>query len=246
MKKVKAKSETYAIYLGKSDGIDEKRFADNIADGDETKCEVIVLFKDDFNNLINERDSLKKQVQDLTSSINEKDSQIKSLNEKLEEDKRFYIDEIRKSSEDYSENIKEVIEKHQEKMSAITSEQSDHQKEISDLEIKHQKEKSEILMKHQDEMNDLKIKYNNTLVKLRTEDHTEILDNNKKLNRIREDLKDLGFFEKHSKTYKNLLTEFDETLDEIEKTRKNKLSNVDESFAELPMNEVNEDSEKNN
>lgn len=234
MKKVLRKNKfegTYVINLGKSDEVSEAKFQANICEDDDNKCEVIVLFEDEYDSLINERDTLKKEVQDIKSSISDKDNQIKEANAKLDENNRYYIDKVTNSS-------KELNKEFSDKLASVTSEK---QKEIDTLKDNI----SNLKQTHSDEIHDLDSNYKNTLIRLRTEDNNDISDFRKKIDRIKADFKDLGFFEKHSKKYDNLISELDESLYEFEKTNKNKLLTIDEDFAKLPTKEVGEANEEN-
>lgn len=245
MKKVYRKKKfegSYVINVGKNDEVDEAKFEANISEGDSDKCEVIVLFGSEYDNLINEMDSMKKQVEDLKSSNIDKDSQIKDLNAKLDETNRFYIDKVTQSSKDLNKEFSD-------KIASVTSEK---QSEIDSLKdkasednVQHLKEISDLKQTHSEVIHELDNNYKNTLVRLRTEDNNDISDYNKKIGRIKKDFEDLGFFEKHSNTYKNLLSEFDEAIDEFEKINKNKLLTIDEDFAKLPTKEVDEANEGN-
>lgn len=234
MKKVYRNGEfvgSYTIGLRKKDKIDEAKFQANICEDDDKKCEVIVLFQDEYNSLINERDSLKKEVQDLKLSISDKDNQIKEANAKLDENNRLYIDKVTQSSKDLNKEFSD-------KLASVTSEK---QKEIDTLKDNI----SDLKQTHSDEVHELDSNYKSTLIRLRTEDNNEISDFHKKIDRIKADFKDLGFFEKHSKKYDNLISELDESLNDFEKTNKNKLLTIDEDFAKLPTKEVGEANERN-
>ena len=86
MTKVKGRKDSYAIYFGKSDEIDENKFKENIASEDNTKCHVIVSFKNEYDFII-------KQQED-------KDNQIMQLNNKIKhlEDENAQKSSVNKSS----------------------------------------------------------------------------------------------------------------------------------------------------
>ena len=338
MTKVKGRSESYAIYISKSDGISEADFKENIASDDNTKCQVIVSFKNEYDSLIqqmkdknNQIMQLNKRIQqledenakksstnksstrELYSKIDELKKQKTNLEKKHEKDlyaiHQDHKKEIEAIQDEYNSKIDELnmklsakgdeiqdlklkfereifdlkqslLEKHHDEESSIVSERqkvidslrdeksallqkqaneisdmtiekqkiidklkreiSDLKSEESDMKLNHQKEIQDLKLQHQTDTSDLKSKYKHTLITLRTKDNNEIASYNKKTTAIIEDLKDLGFFAKHTSSYGKLLRELKEALDEFETINKNKLLNVDEEIAKIPSNAVNE------
>lgn len=233
---------SYVISVGKNDEVDEAKFKENISEDENDRCEVIVQFASDYDILINELDSLKKEVEDLKSSNIDKDNQIKDLNDKIEKNNRFYMDKVTQSN-------KELNKEFSDKIASVTSSKQSEidtlKDEAADYKVQHEKDISDLKQKHSKEIHKLDSNYKNTLVRLRTEDNNDISEYNKKISRIKEDFKDLGFFEKHFNTYKNLLSELDEAIGEFEKINKNKLLTIDEDFAELPTKNSDEANEGN-
>lgn len=313
MTKVKGRSESYAIYISKSDGISEADFKENIASDDNTKCQVIVSFKNEYDSLIqqmkdknNQIMQLNKRIQQLEdenaqksstnksstralySKIDELKKQKTNLEKKHEKDlyaiHQDHKKEIEAIQDEYNSNIDELnmklsakgdeiqdlklkfereifdlkqslLEKHHDEESSIVSERQKvidslrdeksallqkQANEISDMKLNHQKEIQDLKLQHQTDTSDLKSKYKDTLITLRTKDNNEIASYNKKTSAIIEDLKDLGFFAKHTSSYGKLLRELKEVLDDFETINKNKLLNVDEEIAKIPSNAVNE------
>ena len=97
------------------------------------------------------------------------------------------------------------------------------------MQISHLEDISELKQSHSEEMDNIK----NTLLKLRTEDKTHIDEYIEKSNRIKEDLKSLSFFEKHTKSYSNLIDEFDDCMNEVKAMTKNKIISTSEDFKKL-------------
>ena len=209
------------------------------ADQFENVSAISTKKQNEIDNLKNELSAKNDELNQIELKLNDEITELKVNHEKeINALQKNHSNEVLKLNNEISILKQSNQKENYENKSSIIA---DKQKIIDDLKD----EISEIKIHHKDEIADLKLKHNGTLIRLRTEDHNDILENNKKLGRIREDLKDLGFFEKHSNKYGLLLDEFDKNLNEFEKTAKNKLLNVDESFAELPINEVNEDSERN-
>ena len=298
MTKVKGRSESYAIYFGKNDKIDEAKFKKNIVEGDDSKSQVIVMFKDEHDSLIQQREAKEGQIRTLNQRIIQLEEEIakksstnqsstrelyskiddlKKENKKLEkafEDERSAIhsdhkkeletiqdeytakiDELNrelsaKDSEiqdlklqnerEISEVTKSLLTTHHKKEAAITS---DKQKIIDDLKdnISDLKEtKSAMTIQHQADVSELKSNYKDTLIRLRTEDSTELSNLKTNLSSVIAELKHLGILAKHTSKYNNLLNELDISIDEFEKTNKNKLLNIDEDIAQIPSNEIKE------
>ena len=229
MKKVYRKNTfngSYTISLGKADEIDEAKFKENISEDDEDKCEVIVLFKNDFDEMINAKKSLEIEIEDLKSTNIEKKNQIDELTAKIDEMSQSYIDKVTQSS-------KELNKEFSEKLSAMSSERQNEidilKDKISEMQISHLEDISELKQSHSEEMDNIK----NTLLKLRTEDKTHIDEYIEKSNRIKEDLKSLSFFENHTKSYSNLIDEFDDCMNEVKAMTKNKIISTSEDFKKL-------------
>ena len=274
--------QDYSIGIRKSEDVDESKFRDN-------KCDVVVLYKEDYDFQKKQSEDKQNQIFTLNERIKQLENEVNDIDETHSKNianmtNEYYekLDELKDklSSKDvefkemelkFKDEIHDVREKSLKKINDLEKTHADEvlklNKEISDLKQSHQadtfenessiiadkqktiddlrSEISDMKVNHANEVNELEAKYKDTLVKLRTKDHNEALTYNKKLGRIREDFKELGFFEKHSKTYTNLLDDFDESLDEFEKTNQNKLLTIDEDFSKSLISEVNEDSERN-
>lgn len=291
MTKVKGRKDSYAIYFGKSDEIDENKFKENIASEDNTKCHVIVSFKNEYDFIIKQQEDKDNQIMQLNKRIKqleEENAQKTSTNKSSTRELYLKIDELKKQiaklEKTHQDDLSAIHSEHEKKIEAIQDEYNaqinDLNKELSakgdeiqELKLKYERENSDIkhslLEKHhkeksaitsekqkiiddlKDELSDMKLqhqtetsqlqsKYKDTLITLRTKDNTEITSHNKKLTRIKDDFRDLGFFAKHSSTYGKLLKEFDEALDEFETMNKNKLLTIDEDLAKIPSNAIDE------
>lgn len=289
MTKVKGRKDSYAIYFGKSDEVNEAKFKKNIVLGDDSKCHVIVSFKDDFDFLIKQREdkdqqimTLNQRIKQLEEEIAQKSSTNKSstrelylkiddLNKQLTKKEKTHQDDLSAIHSEHEKKIEAINDEYNEKINQLNKELSAKGEEIQELKLKyerglsdmkhsllekHHKEESAITSDKQqiidtlkDEISDLKLqhqadisKYKETLITLRTKDNNEIASHNKKQFRIIDDLKDLGFFEKHSSKYGNLLNELHEVLDDFEIINKNKLLTIEEDFKKIEI----EASEENN
>lgn len=192
------------------------------------------------------QDEFNAEIDKLNRDLSAKDLEIHNL--KSEYDGKIASLKLQ-HEKDISDLKQSLLEKHHSEESAITSKK---QKEIDTLnntisanEVQHERDISNLKQTYSDEVHKLDNNYKSTLVRLRTEDNNDISDYNKKLSRIKKDLEDLGFFEKHSHTYKDTLSELDEAIDEFEKTNKNKLLAIDEDFAKLPTKKSDEANEGN-
>ena len=99
MKKVKGRSENYAIYLGKSDEVNEEKFKKNIVSDDNTKCHVIVFFKDEYDFLIKQREDKDQQIMTLNQRIKQLEEEIaqkSSTNKSSTRELYLKIDDLNK------------------------------------------------------------------------------------------------------------------------------------------------------
>lgn len=182
-----------------------------------------------------------REISDLKQSLLEKHNDEKSA---IHSETQKVINSLKDEKSDLlqrqADEIQKLQKSHHHEVSDITSEKQkiidDLKREVSDLKD----ETSAMKLQHQADISDLKSKTKDTLITLRTKDNNEIASYNKKLSRIKDDLKDLGILAKHTSTYGNLLNELDNTIDEFETTNKNKLLNVDDELAKIPSNAVKE------
>ena len=114
MKKVfsKGKFRNYTITINKGDDVDETKFNEN-------ECDVIICYKDDFDN----------QLQQIAENQN----QINSLNQKI-----IQLEEkLAKKTKSNQSSTSEVYEKLNEKVSEVKHLEKSHEKELSSLHQKH-------------------------------------------------------------------------------------------------------------
>ena len=165
------------------------------------ESKVIILYKDEYTNLIQENQSLKTSLEEKESIINDKDSTIRHLEREIGEKKQS----------------------HNNKVNDLYQQISQLENTISELEKNHLQEKANITLEHQKEINNLTLfdeeyhmkisdhekkisKMKDTLVQLRMQDYQ---DNKQYIARLRK----LGFFQKHTSEYNKILDEMEEKDD---------------------------------
>lgn len=202
------------------------------------------------------------QIDELNIELSAKGDEIQDLKLQYEREISDLKQSLLKTHHDDLSAItserEKVIDSLRDEKAALLQKQADeiqdlqksHHLEVSDITSEKQKiidklknEISDMKLQHQADISHLISKYKDTLITLRTKDNNEIASYNKKLFRIKDDLKDLGFFAKHTSSYVSLLNELDEAIDEFETNNKNKLLSIDEDFAKIPSNAVNENNE---
>lgn len=165
------------------------------------ESKVIILYKDEYTNLIQENQSLKASLEEKESIINDKDSTIRHLEREIGEKKQSHNNKVNDLSQQISqlENIISELEKnHLQEKANITLE---HQKEINNL-ILFDEEYHMKISDHEKKISKMK----DTLVQLRMQDYQ---DNKQYIARLRK----LGFFQKHTSEYNNILDEMEEKDD---------------------------------
>lgn len=155
MTKVKGRSDSYAIYFGKNDQIDEAKFKENIVEDDDSKCHVVVSFKNEYNSLIQQKEDKDNQIMQLNNKIKhleDENAQKSSTNKSSTRELYAKIDELKKE--------KTNLEKtHENNLSAI---HSDHEKEIEAIQDEYNAQIDELnreLSAKGDENQDLKLQY---------------------------------------------------------------------------------------
>ena len=165
------------------------------------ESKVIILYKNEYTNLIQENQSLKASLEEKESIIEDNNSTIRHLEREIDEKKQSHNNKVN----DLSQKISQL------------------EKAISELEKNHLQEKANITLEHQKEINDLTLfdedyhmkisdhekkmsKMKDTLVQLRMQDYQD----NKQ---FRARLRKLGFFQKHTSEYNNILNEMEEKDD---------------------------------
>ena len=176
MYKVKTKSdkEVYRVRdFTSGDNVDASKFIESMSQRGEIQLQtsVCVLYKDEYNSLIQEIEPLKDKVKKLKISLNDKEIKIKKLEDKLEA-------KIQTSND-------EVIQLKEDNFSMTQS----HDKEVSKL----RQEISRLEKSHLEEINKLKETHANQLLAI-DETHKKEIEkiqshNNAKLDEVNEKMK---------------------------------------------------------
>lgn len=137
MTKVKGRKNSYAIYFGKNDAVNEDKFKKNIVLDDNSKCQVIVSFKDDFDFMIKQRDDKNQQIMTLNNRIKQLEEEIEkksSSNKASSRELYLKIDELKKTNnkleKTYQDDLSAIHSKHEKKIEAI---QDEYNAKINDL-----------------------------------------------------------------------------------------------------------------
>lgn len=165
------------------------------------ESKVIILYKDEYTNLIQENQSLKASLEEKESIINDKDSTIRHLEREIGEKKQSHNNKVNDLSQQISQlenTISELEKNHLQEKANITLE---HQKEINNLTLFDEEYHMKI-SDHEKKISKMK----DTLVQLRMQDYQ---DNKQYIARLRK----LGFFQKHTSEYNNILDEMEEKDD---------------------------------
>lgn len=165
------------------------------------ESKVIILYKDEYTNLIQENQSLKTSLEEKESIINDKDSTIRHLEREIGEKKQSHNNKVNDLSQQISQlenTISELEKNHLQEKANITLE---HQKEINNLTLFDEEYHMKI-SDHEKKISKMK----DTLVQLRMQDYQ---DNKQYIARLRK----LGFFQKHTSEYNKILDEMEEKDD---------------------------------
>jgi len=164
------------------------------------ESKVIILYKDEYTNLIQENQSLKTSLEEKESIINDKDSTIRHLEIEIGEKKQSHnkVNDLSQQISQLENTISELEKNHLQEKANITLE---HQKEINNLTLFDEEYHMKI-SDHEKKISKMK----DTLVQLRMQDY----QNNKQyIARLRK----LGFFQKHTSEYNKILDEMEEKDD---------------------------------
>ena len=200
-------------------------------------------------------DTHSKKLKDMSSeyyaSLDSLKDKMSAKDDKLKQIELKYQEEISSLKEDYLNKINTLEKNHTKEILKLNN-------DISELKQNNQKvtfenessiiaEKQKNIDNLKDEISEMKInhertinKYKDTLIKLRTKDHHDTSIQHKKLANIKHEFETLGFFDKHFKRYNNLISDFNEYLEESEKINENKLLNTYEDFEKHLLIKKNE------
>lgn len=247
MKKVfsKGKFRNYTITINKGDDVDEARFNENV-------CEVIVCYKDDFHQTMQENESMKLQIKDLQDKILNLEAKIdkktqsnksstseiyKKLNEKvseLSELKKTHQIELDNLKENQSNELLDVTEKHEKEIENITD---DFNAKIDELEESISSKNAiidKVTSKYKDEIHHLK------------EDHLKEINHlqhnhSKKISELKSEISQLK--EDHLKKVNHLDNDNADKFLEIEKAHQDEVNQLNDEIASLKLKHKDEISE---
>lgn len=202
LKKVMRKNlsrNNYTIDINKDDDVDESNFYHN--EKGKFVGDVIILFEDEYDTIIQENQSLKDNLQELQSTIEAKDSQIKhlcdevdkktqsnnaqsqsfykELNDKtstLKQDKKKLEDTISTMKTKHQEELQDKEEIHKEELINIGK---DHKKELDNLQGEYSKRIDELedaLSTKDNEIHSIELKYAKEIASLKEEHQKELND----------------------------------------------------------------------
>ena len=205
MKKVfsKGKFRNYTITINKGDDVDETKFNEN-------ECDVIICYKDDFDN----------QLQQIAENQN----QINSLNQKI-----IQLEEkLAKKTKSNQSSTSEVYEKLNEKVSEVKHLEKSHEKELNDLIASHKNELDKLKENHENELSSLHQKH---LQDLETKDN----EFNSKINQLNEELssKDAIINDIQSKSRDEIHHQKEEHLKEINHLQENQSKMISDLKSEI-------------
>jgi len=247
MKKVfsKDKFRNYTITINKGDNVDEGKFDDNV-------CDVIVCYKDDFHQLMQENESMKLQINDLQDKILNLEAMIdkktqsnksstseiyEKLNEKVSEInnlKKSHQIELDKLKENNSSELLDVTEKHEKEIENITD---DFNAKIDELEDSLSSKNAiidEVTSKSKDEIHRLKedrLKEINNLQHNHSKVISELQSENSQLK------------EDHLKKVNHLDNNNADKILELEKAHQDEVNQLNDEIASLKLKHKDEISE---
>lgn len=161
MSKVTSKKdkEVYRISdFTSGDKVDESKFVEGISQRGKKRLEtkVCVLYKDEYEHIIEEIDSLKDEVQHLKHDLNDKENEIKGLEKQIKENTHANIDEIIKLKDNHHRQIDRLKqEKSDIAQTRLTLEKTQMRK-LKDLEKTHANKILTLTNKHNDEISQFK------------------------------------------------------------------------------------------
>lgn len=180
----------YSIDIKSSDGIDDEKFHPNKRGA--LVCEVIICYKDEFENIEN-------QIQSLEDCIEEKNKIIKKLQDELSDIDQINQKEIIKIKEENSAKVDELNEDLHDKDLQIQKTKTEYETKIGQIKEDYQKEISSL---KESQFN--------------SEYHMKISDHEKELNKMRGNCLKLRVRE--NKEYSSYIEELD-NLGRLEKFR---------------------------
>lgn len=244
MKKVfsKEKFRNYTITINKGDNVDEAKFNGNF-------CDVIVCYKDDFHQLIQDNEDMKLQIKDLQDNIHNLEAKID------------------KKTQSNKSSTSEIYEKLNEKVSEINNLKKSHQIELDNLKENHSNELLDITAKHEkeienitddlnakiDELNesisskDEKIRSNEAKSKDEIhhlkEDHLKEINHlqenqSKKISEMKSEISQLK--EDHLKKVNHLDNDNADKIFELEKSYQDEINQLNDEISSLKLNHKDE------
>lgn len=218
MKKVfsKGKFRNYTITINKGDDVDETKFNEN-------ECDVIICYKDDFDN----------QLQQIAENQN----QINSLNQKI-----IQLEEkLAKKTKSNQSSTSEVYEKLNEKVSEIKHLEKSHEKELNDLKENHENELSSLHQKHLQDLETKDNEFNSKINQL----NEELSSKDAIIDDIQSKSKDEIHHqkEKHLKEINHLDNDNADKILELEKSHQKEVNHLSDEIASLKLNHKDEISE---
>lgn len=208
-----------------------------IASKDELIKENEAKYQDEIHHI-------KEDYSGKASSFSQKISNLENQNlQEINNLEKSQSDEISELKENHANEILELEKTHQDDVLALNQELSsiklNHEKEINELKQSHKDEVSELKQNQFNKEYHMKISDHNKeiskvkdyLVKLRVKDHQDNI-------RFASDFEDLGFFEKHT-------SKFTDIIKEMKETDEKKLLKIDEDFSKFLLDAPDDDNHEN-
>ena len=237
MYKVKNKDNVFRIRdFTSSDNVDISRFVEGTNKKGETQlqAQIVVLYPDEYHDIITIKDSHESEVQHLKAMISERESQIMKLKKENKEKVQVNSDEVMQLKEDIfnitQEHDKEVSKLHQE----ISRLEKSHLEELEDLKEKHSNQLLAIDETHQKEIEKLNEQYIAKLDEVNDKLLSEVQGNKQASDNLRDEM--LTITQDHKKEIDKLHQE----KSNIEKTHANETLELTKAHQD-EVTQLNED-----
>lgn len=185
------------------DNVDKNRLVEgtNQRGNKRLQTKVCVLYKDEYDDLIEEIDALKGEVQHLKHDLNEKETKIQRLEKQIKEKESANIDKVSQVNETNANKILDLTNKHHDEVSNLKDEISQLKEDNSKLDAHYLDKMREQDKTHYKERETIRSYFIKLVTKANKEDNEKILELEKSIPSI---LK--PFMKKHV----NLLDEYKE------------------------------------
>lgn len=161
MSKVTSKKdkEVYRISdFTSGDEVDENKFVEGISQRGKKRLEtkVCVLYKDEYEDIIEEIDTLKDEVQHLKHTLEDKENKIKGLEKQIKENTHANRDEIIKLKDNHHRQIYRLQQEKSDIAQARLTLEKTQMRKLKDLEKVNEDKIKTLINKHNDEVSKLK------------------------------------------------------------------------------------------